>query len=159
MSQARRLTWVMRLCGGISAAALALLSILVVGDVVLRNTGLLRWSWLNELTEYLLTISTFTGAPWVLHNHGHVNVDVLLRTVSAAKARWLVKASNLFGGVISAILLVVAVRVTFDSYALGSLVFKNLIFPEWYLMTPMVLCFGLCTAEFLTRIVTGEVRI
>ncbi|WP_353476411.1 TRAP transporter small permease (plasmid) [Salipiger sp. H15] len=158
MSQARGLTPVMKACGAISASGLALLSVLVVADVFLRNTGLVRWPWINELTEYLLTISTFTGAPWVLHHHGHVNVDVLLRSVSEAKARWLVRASNLVGGAISAILLVVAVRVTLDSHALGSLVFKNLIFPEWYLMTPMVLCFGLCTAEFLARILRREVR-
>lgn len=138
-------------CGLISAVGFGLLAVLVTLDVFVRNLALARWPWLNEITEYLITISTFFGAPWVLHKAGHVNVDILLRLVGATAAQWLMKISYIAGFVICLLLLYQSVRVTLDTYEVGSLVFKNLVFAEWYLMIPVVACFGLCAIEFLFR--------
>lgn len=146
------LSGIIKACGAISIFAVALLTLLVVADVVLRNLGLANWPWLNEITEYLLTISTFAGAPWVLHNHGHVNVDILLRLASPPVTRWVVRLSDVVGGLVSLVLLVVAIEVGIDTYQVGSMVFNNLVFPEWYLMVPVTLCFSVFTLEFLARI-------
>lgn len=150
------LAWIIRGCGFTSIMAISLLSILVVGDLVIRNLELANWPWLNEITEYLLTISTFAGAPWVLHHHGHVNIDVVLRLASPRLKHRLVWFADCIGGLISIILLVVGIQVAIDSYQVGSMVFNNLVFPEWYMMVPVILCFGVITLEFLDRVFNRE---
>lgn len=143
--------------GMIAAAGFGLIALLVAADIALRNLGILGWPWLNEVTEYLLTISTFLGAPWVLHHGGHVNVDILLRVVPPAVARATVRLAYAVGLVICAACLWIAASALLDIRSTGAQVFKNLVFPEWWLMVPMVWCFGLCTLEFAVRLF-GPVR-
>lgn len=143
--------------GAIAAAGFGLIALLVSADILLRNLGVLNWPWLNEVTEYLLTISTFLGAPWVLHHGGHVNVDILLRVVPPAVARVTVRAAYATGLAVSALCLWFAVSALLDTRATGAQVFKNLVFPEWWLMLPLVWCFGLCTLDFAARLF-GPVR-
>jgi TRAP-type C4-dicarboxylate transport system permease small subunit len=141
----------MTACGVVSAVGFGLLAGIVSLDVLTRNLQLAQWSWLNEVTEYILTISTFLGAPWLLHHNGHVNIDILLRAMPRHLANATIRLADAIGLGICAVLLYESLRVTIDSQRLGSLVFKNLIFPEWYLMVPVVICFALCTLEFVLR--------
>ena len=48
---------VMQACGGISAAILGLLVVLVVWDVVARNLGARSLVWILEVTEYGLPLA------------------------------------------------------------------------------------------------------
>ncbi|MRX51953.1 TRAP transporter small permease subunit [Paracoccus sp. S-4012] len=150
-------TLVVNAGGIVAAVGFGLLALLVATDIVVRNLALARWPWLNEVTEYLLTLSTFLGAPWVLRHGGHVNIDILLRLMSPAVARVVVRVSYVLGAVICGICAWLAITVLLDSRASGAAVFKNLVFPEWWLMLPMVWCFTLSTIEFVLRI-GGEVR-
>ncbi|KGD89198.1 hypothetical protein JL39_23540 [Rhizobium sp. YS-1r] len=151
------LSGVMAFAGAIAALCFGLLALSVILDVLGRNLGLLSWPWLNEVTEYLITVGTFAGAPWVLHHSGHVNVDVLLRVVSKDTASAMVKICFVVGIVISLGLTWLAVATLLDSYKAGALVFKTLVFPEWYLMLPVIWCFGLCGLEFLAKLLqAGE---
>jgi hypothetical protein len=43
------------------------------------------------------------------------------------------------------------VKMTIDSAMLGSITIKNLVFPEWWLLWPLPLCFALLAAEFAFR--------
>lgn len=143
--------------GVVAALGFGLIAVLVTFDIILRNAGIVAWPWLNEVTEYLLTISTFLGAPWVLHHGGHVNVDILLRMVPPVVARALVRLACGVGLVVCALCLWIAVSALLDMRDAGAQVFKNLVFPEWWLMMPMVWCFGLCSLEFAARLF-GPVR-
>ncbi|MCV2892719.1 TRAP transporter small permease [Lentibacter sp. XHP0401] len=151
-----RLSTLFAISGAIAAAGFGLLAVMVVMDIFIRNLGLAKWPWLNELTEYLLTISTFGGAPWVLRQTGHVNVDILLRVVSSSAAIVLVRASYALGLVISVIVTWLAVSAAIESSKSGSIVFKNLVFPEWWMMVPVIWCFALCSFEFLVRFISGD---
>lgn len=150
------LSCLMAIAGAIAGIGFGLLAFVVVVDLLTRNLGLASWPWLNEVTEYLITIATFFGAPWVLHQSAHVNVDVLLRIVGPGAAAAMMKLANLAGVVISLGLAYLALSTLIDSRSAGALVFKNLFFPEWYLMLPMVWCFVLCGLEFLSKLVEGE---
>ncbi|WP_373050007.1 TRAP transporter small permease [Thalassovita aquimarina] len=142
----------LRISGFVSATTVAALAILVVTDIVIRNLELASWPWLNELTEYLLTISTFFGAPWILSRNGHVNVDVLLRMVRRSTVTVLTHVSNAIGLAVSAVVAWLALTALLDAQSTGALIFKNIIFPEWYMMVPILSCFTLCGLEFLTRL-------
>ncbi|WP_458789616.1 TRAP transporter small permease [Yoonia sp. MH D7] len=151
-----KLNTLFSISGAIAGTGFGLLALIVTADILIRNLGLAKWPWLNELTEYLLTISTFGGAPWVLRQAGHVNVDILLRVVPASIANLLLRASYALGLVISVIITWLAVSAARDSFSSGSIVFKNLVFPEWWMMVPVIWCFALCSLEFLMRFTSGE---
>lgn len=142
------LTAIFDLCGLLSALLLGAIVVLVTADIATRSFHLANLAWVNEVTEYLLTFATFIGAPWVLHHHGHVNIDIIVTNLSASAQRALARICDGAGLIISAVLLYEALRVLLGSHADGSMVFKNLVFPEWYLTTPIVFCFALCTVEF-----------
>jgi TRAP-type C4-dicarboxylate transport system permease small subunit len=150
------LTAIFDLCGLLSALLLGAIVVLVTADIATRSFRLANLAWVNEVTEYLLTFATFIGAPWVLHHHGHVNIDIIVTNLSASAQGALARTCDVVGLIISTILLYEALRVLLGSYADGSMVFKNLVFPEWYLMTPIVFCFALCTAEFVSRFVAAR---
>ncbi|GGD17483.1 TRAP transporter small permease subunit [Aureimonas glaciei] len=55
-----------------------LAAVLVVSDMVFERYALGRsTAWQTEFTTYAIVAATFLGAPWVLIERGHVNVDLL----------------------------------------------------------------------------------
>src|SRR5262245_25835917 len=70
-------------------SALGLVSALLIGavavgmslDVIQRNLGLGTVPWMLEACEYAIFVSTFLGAPWVLHLGAHVRVDVFVQNL------------------------------------------------------------------------------
>ena len=150
--QARsRLTGLFDLCGLVSAIIFGAIAIMVTLDLVTRNLHLADLVWVNEVTEYMVTFGTFIGAPWVLHHHGHVNIDILVSHLPSPARLAMERVCDGLGFIICAAMFYESVRVLLDTYAAGSLVFKNLVFPEWYLSTPTVVCYALCTLEFASR--------
>ena len=81
----------------------------------------------------------------------HVRLDLLLGIIPA-RAAWVLEiVADLIG--ISACLVMVRYgwSMAADSYRLGSITIKNLVFPEWWLLWPLPLCFALLAAEFVFR--------
>jgi TRAP-type C4-dicarboxylate transport system permease small subunit len=143
------------------AAALTLLGmvILVTADILLRNMTRSGFAWANEVSEYGLYAITLLVAPWLLRRGQHVRIDLVLGAVPPRVA-WLMEAA---GDVLGCAVCVVMVRYGFhmaaDSFRIGSLTIKNLVFPEWWLLAPLPLIFALIAAEFgfrFYRLMTGE---
>jgi TRAP-type C4-dicarboxylate transport system permease small subunit len=143
------------------AAALTLLVMvaLVTADILLRNMTRTGFPWANEVSEYALYAMTLLTAPWLLRRGQHVRIDLLL-SVAPPRVAWLMEAA---GDVIGFLVCIVMVRYGFhmaaDSFRLGSLTIKNLVFAEWWLLAPLPLLFALIAAEFvfrLHRLLTGQ---
>lgn len=152
------MTAVMRLYRGLMAATalisgglFGLIAVVITVDIVLRNGGLGNLPWALEASEYALAAATFIGAPWVLYKGGHVNIDMLLRAVGPRSAVLLELLGDLLGLLTSALFTVLAIRSALDSLATHSMVYKTLVFPEWWLYAPVVFCFVLLGIEFLRR--------
>jgi TRAP-type C4-dicarboxylate transport system permease small subunit len=143
---------VMNACGWIAAMLIGLMALLVGADISLRILGMGNLAWSNEVIEYMITGATFIGAPWVLHHHGHVNIDIVVAQLPAHARRWLDLLGNVACLLISGVMLYESVRVLLDTRESGALLFKILVFPEWYLITPAVICFGLFVLEFAYRL-------
>lgn len=146
------LTAVMSACGWIAATLIGLMALLVGADIAMRILGMGNIVWSNEVTEYMITGATFIGAPWVLHHHGHVNIDIVVGQLPAAMRRRVDLLGNVVCLLISAVMLYESIHVLLDTRESGALLFKTLVFPEWYLITPAVICFGLFVIEFASRL-------
>ena len=135
-------------------AALVLLAMVAVvtGDVVLRNT--VRWNivWANEVSEYALYVMTLLAAPWLLRQGRHVRLDLVLTLVPSRTAWRMEIAADVLGFAVCLVLVRYGAVMTYESWRLGSLTIKNLVFPEWWLLAPVPAVFTLLAIEFLFRL-------
>jgi TRAP-type transport system small permease protein len=135
-------------------AALILLAMVVTvtADIVLRNAvrggGI---TWANEVSEYSLYLMTLLTAPWLLRRGQHVRLDIIL-TLVPARVAWLMEAvGDLLGFAVSVVLVRYGFAMTYDSWRLGAITIKNLVFPEWWLLAPLPVAFALLAVEFVFR--------
>jgi TRAP-type transport system small permease protein len=139
-----------RLLQGLAACAAVLLgasALAITLDVIGRNVGLGTLPWILEVSEYVLPLATFLVAPWLLHRNEHVRLDILLRAWP-----WLHHLTNLVGLAVCGVLVLYGVRTILNSAQHGAMVFKSVVFPEWWLYAPVPLCFALLAVEFIRRL-------
>jgi TRAP-type C4-dicarboxylate transport system permease small subunit len=135
----------------IAALLLLVMVALVTADIVLRNTVGTGFAWANEVTEYALYLTTLLTAPWLLRRGQHVRIDMALVLVPPRLAWALEAAGDIIGVAASLVLIWYGTVMTAESARLGSLTIKNLVFPEWWLLVPLPICFALIAIEFVFR--------
>lgn len=139
--------------GAFAALLFFAMALLVCADVLLRNLGVTSIGWAVEMTEYMLMVAAFCAAPWLVYTHDHIRVDVIVRNFTGA-AKFLVGLVSygvcLF---ISAVLAWYSYTSLIDAVSQGGIVFKVLMFPEWWLGVPMLFSFVLLTIEFTRQLV------
>jgi TRAP-type C4-dicarboxylate transport system permease small subunit len=125
--------WLVRLLCVLAVLLVAAMMLGISAEVILRMFGFHSIIGLIELTEYALFISTFFVAPYLLRTNEHIRVDLVVARIDPAASRWLecgvlvmIMAISIVTGIIATMLLV-------RSYQSGNLVFKDLIFPQWWL--------------------------
>jgi TRAP-type C4-dicarboxylate transport system permease small subunit len=141
----------LELCGIVAGLLIGALAIMVALDVLVRNTGAGSLPWVLEVGEYILYISTFLAAPWVLGQNAHVRVDVFVNLLRPAAVRVVEGAVNGVGLAISLVMLFFGFTAALDAYRIGSLIFKELIVPEWWLLSVIPFSAALLATEFCLR--------
>jgi TRAP-type transport system small permease protein len=137
-------------------AALAALTLfamvaVVTGDIVLRNVARGGFLWANEVSEYALYLMTLLTAPWLLRRGAHIRLDLVL-VIVPARVAWLMEAaSDILGFAVCVVLVRYGAAMTYDSWRIGSITIKNLVFPEWWLLAPLPIVFVLLAVEFVFR--------
>ncbi|GAA3525976.1 TRAP transporter small permease [Zobellella aerophila] len=139
-------------CGLLAAIMFAGMAVLVCSDIVLRNLTDISLAWTTEASEYLLMSATMLAAPWLLYCGDHIRIDISLRMMPPRWRMFFERGSDLLGSIICAVLTWYSVMVTLDSAEQGGLIFKVLVFPEWWLNLPMIFGFTLLTLEFMRRL-------
>jgi TRAP-type transport system small permease protein len=141
-----------------SAILLAMVT-LVSADILLRDVFGSGIAWADEVSEYALYVITVLAAPWLLRRAQHVRIDIVL-TLVPPRVAWLMEAfGDLMGFAVCVALVRYGLSMAYDSWITGSTTIKNLIFPEWWLLSLLPLCFLLLAIEFVFRfhrLVTGE---
>ena len=142
----------MRACGAVAAAVLAVITVMVCFDVISRNLGFRSVVWINEVTEYALPIATLAAAPWLMWRNQHVRLDLLGAVLSPAAQRRVDRFSAALGLLVSLLMVWYSIRMLLDSRGAGSIVLKALVFPEWWLFVPVPIGFGLLALECGRRV-------
>jgi TRAP-type C4-dicarboxylate transport system permease small subunit len=144
-----------RLVTALAAAAawllLAMVALITV-NVTIRTLGWGVIGWTDEISEYAVYAITLLAAPWLLRLGAHVRVDILVTGVRPALGWALELAADLIGLAVCLILLWYASAATLDSVRSHSVTVKSLVFPEWWVLAPLPLCFLLLAVEFLFRL-------
>lgn len=141
-----------------SAILLAMVAV-VAADILLRDVFGSGVAWADEVSEYALYVITVLTAPWLLRRAQHVRIDIVLTLVPPLIA-WLMEAlGDLLGFAVCLVLVRYGQSMAYDSWITGSTTIKNLIFPEWWLLSLLPVCFLLLAIEFVFRfhrLLTGE---
>jgi TRAP-type C4-dicarboxylate transport system permease small subunit len=125
--------WLVHILCVLAVAVVAVMAIGVSTEVILRMFRFPSIIGLIELTEYGLFISTFFIAPHLLRTNEHIRVDIVMSRVNADTARRvdctvlaIIIAVSVVTGFVGTGMLIGHVR---D----GTLIFKDLIIPQWWL--------------------------
>ncbi|HWV43160.1 TRAP transporter small permease [Pseudorhodoplanes sp.] len=135
----------------IAALLLLAMVLIVTGDIILRNVANVGFVWANEVSEYALYLITVLTAPWLLRRGQHVRLDLVLTAVPKRAALILEGIGDILGFVVCLAMIRYATLMTYDAWRIGSITIKNLVFPEWWLLVPLPVCFVLLAIEFVFR--------
>ena len=125
--------WLVRTLCVLAVALVAAMMIGISAEVILRFFGFPSLVGLIELTEYALFISTFFVAPYLLRTNEHIRVDIVMSRVDPAAAKWVECGVLIAIMLISLVTGIVGGIIMLRNAGEGTLVFKDLIFPQWWL--------------------------
>lgn len=144
------------LLGLIAALTLLSLPILIAVDVFIRLVGIGSIKWVVDVSEYILFVSTFLGAPWLMRLGLHVRVDVLLTMLPRTLARRLEQGVDLFCIGICCLLAYYGLLAAIDAWQLNLKQYKALTIPDWPFHAMFVFTMSLLTIEFIRRLMRPD---
>lgn len=135
----------------IAVIILAAMIVVICVDVFYRNVLNSGIEGSVELTEYALYFMTLLTAPWLLNRGQHIRVDFLVSLVPYRSAWAMEFFCDLIGIAVMGGLVWYGAKNTLSSMNSGALVWKSLVFPEWWLLAPLPICLAIVTVEFVLR--------
>lgn len=125
----------------------------IVYDVTTRTLRAFQVNWVVAITEYALLYSTALAVPWLLREKGHVSMEAL-RTLVPGKISGPVEKLVIFlCAVACAIVTFFAVPITIQNIGVGDM--RANFLDRWLLFVPIVICFALCTVQFIRLLMSG----
>jgi TRAP-type C4-dicarboxylate transport system permease small subunit len=118
---------------GLAVVVVAAMMLGISAEVILRMFSYPSITGMIELTEYGLFISTFFAAPYLLRTNEHIRVDIVMSRVDPLTARRVEYGVFIVIILISIVTGTVGTEIMMTSIREGTLVFKDLIFPQWWL--------------------------
>ncbi len=141
------------LCGLLAGLLLLAIAVGIVADVLYRNLAGRSFSWMLEGTEYALCVAVFLAIPWAMREGAHVRMDALVR-MSTKKAGQLIElGADSVGFAIAAIIAVLGAIGAWESFTSGTIVYKSVVFPEWWILSTLPVSMAFLAVEFLRRII------
>jgi TRAP-type C4-dicarboxylate transport system permease small subunit len=125
--------WLVRILCVLAVIVLSVMALGVSAEVILRMFNYPSIIGLIELTEYGLFISTFFVAPHLLRTNEHIRVDIAMSRVDPAVARRFEYGVLLAIIAVSVVTGAVGTKILINNIRDGTMIFKDLIIPQWWL--------------------------
>lgn len=140
----------------LGAASLVFISLAIIVDVVLRNTGFRPFQSTSAIVEYVMLFSTMAAAPWLVRNNGHVAISSFVGAMPETMRL-------LAGRVVLALAILTLGLLCWRSAAVGlemvqsrAVDMRSINIPSWVLYAMLSVGFGLMALEFLRMLLRGE---
>jgi len=140
-------------CGAIAMLSIVGMGALITVDVAMRSLGFGVVHGGVEAVEYLMFLIALFAAPWVLRHNAHIRIDFLLENARRPIALIFEVASNAVGLIVVGIFIFYAARIGLQSADEARKIYKNFIFPEWWIYAAASLALAMLWIEFLRRII------
>jgi TRAP-type C4-dicarboxylate transport system permease small subunit len=144
----RAYTGLVNALAAIAAAMLAVMTALIVVDVLMRNFGFQPYPHTIALTEYSLLYIAMLGGPWLVREKGHVHIELVVQRLHGRARRILHLFVSAACVVACAVLAWYSLDVTIGSIARHDMDIRSFDSPRWILTACMPLGFALMTVEF-----------
>lgn len=144
--------YLMQSCGLAAGAIIAMVSVVIVVNIVIRNLNIGYIPGTTEGSEYAIASATFLAAPWVLFHSAHVRVDLLPNLLPEKYNLVLEAVVNLLGIMICSIFFYYLWDTGFDYFQRQTMVYKTFTIPEWWTFALPVFCFLMLSVEFICRL-------
>lgn len=136
----------------LSGAALAVIMVVVVADVLLRYVARSPLGWSYDLIgSYLMVGAFFLALSDTLHHHGHIAIDIFAHRMP----RWFLHLSLAVGYGLSTLILMMIVWQawdrTADAWAANNLISATVPWPTWPSYALVVIGAALTTLRCLLR--------
>ena len=132
----------------LGAALLALVTLLILYDVIARNTGFPPFTHTLAVTEYGLYYVTLLGAPWLVRKKHHVYMQLVTAMAPAALRPFICKLCYLLCAMTCGLICYYAGLVTFEAWLRGDQEVRSFDMPRWLIFAVMPVSFSLLTLEF-----------
>ena len=142
----------------IASLGVAYIALGVTADVAVRYFAAGAIKWMLESSEYTLFGIAFLGAPWALREGAHTAVDIFVEALPATAARLCMLAANGIGLATSAGLFWFGGIAAIQSHSLGTMIYKTVVLPEWWILAFIPFCGALLTIEFGRKIRAALLR-
>ena len=93
-----------------------IISLLIIVDIISLKFFSNQFSWILEVSEYLLVFLTFLGVAWLLREDGHIKLDLLLNRLSEKNRTRMEIVNSCIGAIISLIITVYGFLATWNLY-------------------------------------------
>ncbi len=140
----------------IAGLILAMMCVLIVVDVSLRNLGFQPLRATVAITEYALLYFTMFAAPYLVRTRGHVVVRVIYDRLDAATKQFLETGVYVICTVVALGLAYVSGSLVFESLVLGDTEPRSIDVPRWILFMPLLIGFFFVGCEFLRLLFTKD---
>ncbi len=141
-----------RASGFLSAAALVLICVLVMAQVIARNLGgTVRDA--EEFAAWAMAAAGFLGLPYALHCGAHIRVEVTLRLLPKAWHHPMELLASAVGVALSAFLAWYCTMFVFESWRFNEVSQGLVPVPLWLPQLPMALGSVLLAVAFIERLV------
>lgn len=134
---------------GIAAISLAFLLIGICYSTFSRVVFNKPLSNLVEYSTYSLLYVTFLGAPQILKNKGHINLDIVTNALPKKVNNILALIINIVGAVISACIFYFGLLVVTDNYNFKIKVMDSMATPMWLLTIVIPVGMLFLTIQFI----------
>jgi TRAP-type transport system small permease protein len=138
-------------CGAVAMVSIVGMGALITIDVVMRSVGYGVVRGGVETVEYLMFLSALFAAPWVLRHNAHIRIDFLLENASRPIALVVEVVINVVGLVVVGIFIFYTARIGLQSAEEARRIYKNFIFPEWWIYAAASIALAVLWIEFLRR--------
>ncbi|WP_339765526.1 TRAP transporter small permease [uncultured Hoeflea sp.] len=140
--------------GGIS---LVVITIAIIIDVVLRNTGFRPSQSTSALVEYVMLYSTMAAAPWLVRKNGHVAITSFIEHLPDGLRFLVGRAVLILCIIVLGLLSWRSCAVGLEMLASNSVDMRSINIPSWVLYAMLAVGFGLMTLEFLRMLFRGDI--
>ncbi|QPM92340.1 TRAP transporter small permease [Pseudooceanicola algae] len=131
------------------ALSLFLITLMIVVDVVLRNTGYHPLQSASALSEYAMLFSTMAAAPWLVREGGHVAITAFVAMMPPALRFAIAMATQALAVGILSLLSWRAAVIGVDKAASHTMDMRAITIPAWVLYAMLAVGLGLMALEFL----------
>ena len=134
---------------GLLVALTAVMVVVAVAQIVLRNLLSVTLLWADPLVRMLVLWTAFLGALVAVREDRHIRIDAALRLLSAPHRRYVDVVVNLCCAAVCGLLAVIAVDFVHEEYLYGMR--GALEMPNWVLQLVFPVAFAVMAWRFLRR--------